>query len=151
MRNISKWWLKFGGKLSMMCCVSGGRKKTVPPVPLLNTKGVWGALTLSTGVRNRRMRITGIKNACHKLAGFPAFGILSITNIQLIFNNSLFFGNYWINNFFNDSRKIIQVTREYLIARAISKVCFCPTNIHLSDKKTCRLAAGIIYSEVVNL
>ncbi|HJA13877.1 MAG TPA: hypothetical protein H9796_02185 [Candidatus Butyricimonas faecavium] len=59
----------------MICCISGGRKKTVPPVPLIDTARAEGALTLLTGVRNRRMEIAGIKNACHGLAGFPALAL----------------------------------------------------------------------------
>ena len=38
-----------------------GRKETVPPVPLHNTTKAVGALTLHTGVRNRRMELTGKK------------------------------------------------------------------------------------------
>ena len=48
-----------------------GRKETVPPVPLHNTTKAVGALTLHTGVRNRRMELTGKKNACYTVAGFP--------------------------------------------------------------------------------
>ena len=48
-----------------------GRKETVPPVPLHNTTKAVGALTLHTGVRNRRMELTGKKNARYVVAGFP--------------------------------------------------------------------------------
>ena len=48
-----------------------GRKETVPPVPLHNTTKAVGALTLHTGVRNRRMELTSKKNACYTMAGFP--------------------------------------------------------------------------------
>ena len=38
---LSPFTMEFAGvELSMMCCISEGRKKTVSPVPLLNTKGV---------------------------------------------------------------------------------------------------------------
>ena len=51
------------------------RKKTVPPVPLHNTTKAEGALTLHTGVRNRRMEFTDKKNARYIMAGFPTFVI----------------------------------------------------------------------------
>lgn len=52
--------------------IDGKRNGSACPVAL-HPKAV-EALTLHTGVRNRRMEITGIKNACHIVAGFPALG-----------------------------------------------------------------------------
>lgn len=52
-----------------------GRKETVPPVPLSNTATAVGTLTLHTGVRNRHMEITSIKNACYIVAGFPTVAL----------------------------------------------------------------------------
>ena len=52
-----------------------GRKETVPPVPLSNTATAVGTLTLHTGVRNRRMEITGKKNARYVVAGFPTVAL----------------------------------------------------------------------------
>lgn len=47
----------------------------------LHLKQAVGALTLHTGVRNRRMELTGKKNACYTVAGFPTFVICYASQI----------------------------------------------------------------------